>query len=152
MRTAKAKEAFLDRRFTGAALHFLANLFVDAGHADEHGGLDLAHGLGQHVEFRAVDDLRAAAVHHVVEGAGGDVRKRQKRNANIAGVEGVFVARVVLIGGDITVGEHHPLGFAGGAGRVDQGRQVFGFNRAGQRVECRIALAAALVGAGEQAR
>ncbi len=146
----EGKQAFLDWRFTGAALHFLADLFVDAGHADEHGGLDLAHRLGQHVEFGAVDDLRAAAIHHVVEGTGGDVRERQKRNAHIAGVEGVFVARVVLIGGDITVGEHHPLGFAGGAGRVDKGGQVFGFNRLRQRVEDRIALAAALVGPGEQ--
>ena len=56
----------------------------------------------------------------------------------------------VLVGGDVAVGEHHALGLAGGSRGVDERGQVAGLDRARQRVEDRIALAAPLVGSGQQ--
>ena len=114
------EQAFLDRRLRGFLLHSLANLLVDARHADDDRGPDLAHGLRQLVELRAVSHLRAVVVHDVIESARRDVRKRQKRDASVGGIEVEVERGDVLVGGDVAVGESDALGFAGGAGGVDQ--------------------------------
>ena len=44
------------------------------------------------------------------------------------------------------------LGLAGGAGGVDEGGQIPGLDGADQRVEDRVALGAAVIGAGHAAR
>ena len=56
----------------------------------------------------------------------------------------------VLIGGDVAMGERHAFGLAGGAGGVDERGQVAGFDGADKRIEDRIALGAAGIGAGQQ--
>ncbi len=107
------EHALFDGRLRGAAFDFLTDFFVDAGYADKDRGFDLAHGLGELVELGTIGYLRAAVVHDVVEGTRGDVREGQKGDAGIRGIEVEFIGGVVLIGGDVAVGQHDPFGLAG---------------------------------------
>ena len=143
------KHAFLDRRGGGFLLDGLANLLVDARNAHKDRGANFLHGLGQLVEVRAVGDLRAVAVHHVVERAGGDMRERKKGDAGVGFIEVKFARGEVLVGGDVAVREHDALGLAGGAGGVDQSGQIVGLDGADQGVEDRVAIRAGIVGAGK---
>ena len=84
MRDGRGEQALLDGRLRGAPFDFLADLLVDARHADKDRGADFAHGLRKLVELGAVGHLRAAGVHDVIEGAGGDVGERQEGDADVA--------------------------------------------------------------------
>src|ERR1035437_5239011 len=118
------KQALFDRRERGAAFDLLANLLVDAGHADKDGGPDFAHGERQFVELGAVGDLRSGVIHAAVEGASGDVGEGQERDAGVGGAEVEIGGVVALVCSDIAVGEGDALGLTGGAGSVDKGGKV----------------------------
>ena len=139
---AQASSALLDRRLRGLLLDRLANLLEDARHADDDRGPDFVHGLRQLVELRTVGHLRAVVVHHVVEGARGDVRERQKGDAGVGRIEAEIDGRKVLVGGDVAVGKSNAFGLAGGARGVDERGQIAGLNGANERIEDRIALSA----------
>ena len=89
-------------------------------------------------------------VHHVVQRAGRDVRKRQKGDAGVSGIEVEIHAANVLVGGDVAMSQCDSLGLAGGPRGVDQGGQVLGFHGAHQCVEHRVALTAAVIGSSHQ--
>ena len=80
---------FLTGESGGFLLDGLANFFVDARDSDEDGGADFLHRLRELVEVGAVGNLRAVAVHDVVERAGGDVREGKEGDAGVGFVEGV---------------------------------------------------------------
>ena len=146
----QGKQTTLDRGERRAALHLLADLFIDARDADEDGGPDLAHGLGQLVELRAIGHLSPVGVHHVIQRTGGDVRKRQKRDAGVGPIEAEVRGGNILIRSNVAVRQHYAFGLARGSGGVNQRGQVIGLNRANQRVKDRVALSAAGIGPGQQ--
>ena len=124
-------------------LDCLADFLEDARHAHDDRRADFAHGLGELVELRAVDDLRAGVVHDVVEGARGDVREGQEGDAGIGGVETEIQGSKILVGSNVAVGEGDAFGLACGAGCVDECGEVLGLDRLYKGVEYRVALCAA---------
>jgi hypothetical protein len=130
------------------ALHLLANLLEDPRHAHNHRGPDLAHGLRQLVELRAIGHLRPVGVHHVVQRARRNVRERQERDAGVRGE--VEIRGRQCSGSRQCCRGSAPRPWARRWSRgVNQRGQVLGLHGAHQRVEDRIALAAAVIGPGQ---
>ena len=144
------QHAAFDRRERRLPLHFLANFLEHAGHTHKHRGPNILHGLGQLVELRAIGHLRAAGVHHVIQGPGGDVRQRQEGDAGVGRGEAEIRSGDALVRGDVAVREHDALGLAGGSGGVNQRGQVLGLDGTHQRVKDGVPLAAQRVGPGNR--
>jgi hypothetical protein len=145
-----AEQLLLNWRLCRFLLDGLADLLINARNADDDRGPDFSHSLRQLVELAAIGHLRAVVVHDVIEGARGDVRKRQERDADVSRIEAEIDSREVLVGGDVAVGEGNAFRLACGSGGVDEGGQIAGLNGTNKRVEHRVALCAACVCIGEQ--
>ena len=122
-------------------LHLVVDLFVDAGHGDEKGGMKLAQDAGHVVDDGTVGDGDAAVEFGKIHMARRDVRERQEADRQVAlHTEFKGVERDGEIGGDVAVGEHGALGNAGGAAGVDDGGQIVRGDCVGQGVQLRHAL------------
>ena len=89
-------------------------------------------------------------VHHVIEGARGDVRERQKGNAGVGGIEAEICGGEVLIRSEVAMGKRDAFGFAGGSRSVDERGQIAGRNGAKERIEDGVTLDAEGVGIAKQ--
>ena len=74
------------------------------------------------------------------------MRERQKGDAGVGGIEVEIDWGVILVGGDVAVGEGDALGLAGGAGGVNERGQIAGLDGADEGIEDGIALGAAGIG------
>ena len=109
--------------------HLGVDLLEDPRHRHEHGRAHLQDVLGHGDQAFGVVDADPQLEHGVVPaGALEDVRQGQHAEAAVAahraqGQDG-HLHRGGEVAGEIAVGEHGALGFAGGARGVDQGEQV----------------------------
>src|SRR5271155_5017061 len=70
--------------------------------------------------------------------ASSDVRKRQERNTQQPGVHVEAEQGAIDVRSNVAVAQHYALGNSCGAGRIDDGREVAGLDRAGERFSLRI--------------
>ena len=111
-------------------------LLPDPRHREEQGGRDLADVLGHRVE--ALGEVhRRAGVERVEDGEGPlrDVAEGQEGELLVALVQPGDEVGVAELEQDVAVAQHRPLGGAGGAGGVDQDREVVGPRDLDQAIE-----------------
>ena len=123
--------------------HAVVDLFEESRNADRHGGPDLAHVGGHGVHRLRIRHRDAAGEIDIVRQALGDMAQRQERQGHI--VRFCVDLRVTNVGADVGMRQHHALGNARRARRVDDARQIAGLDRL-QR--CFEALPGRRVGAG----
>ena len=97
---------------------------VQARHRDHDRRPDLGELCRHPLDRLDVVDLRPPVEEDVVHRALVDVRERQERHADVPLGDRVARPHGVDLRDEVAVREHHPLGFAGGAGGVDQARQI----------------------------
>ena len=97
---------------------------VDPRHRDQDRRLDGAHILDELRDRARVGDGRADGDRQIIAGGPLErVRQRQERQEEIARRGGDALARRLHVGDDVAVRQHHALGAAGRARRVDDRRQ-----------------------------
>ena len=132
----RVKELLHEGRFLDeGVLNFVVDLFIDARYAHQDCRPD---------DFKVVGEKSDVAVkgHTVAEPHGGVVRRRafkgmrerQKGEPHVFGFWADVLQDARDVGKNRTVGEHDALGFSGGAGGVDECRQIL---RLGPRGEFR---------------
>ena len=113
------------RRLAHAQGDRRVELLPDPRHREEHGGRHLADVLGHRVDaLREVHGRAGEQRVEDAEGPLGDVGERQERELLVAGLGLGQEVGVGKLKEDVAVAQHGPLGRAGGAGRVDEDRQV----------------------------
>ena len=113
--------------------HLGVHALVNARHRDQHCG---PHGLQVFAQqgHRARIGHAAARRHGQVVAAGAfkGVRQRQEGQEHILWHGGDARQHRLDVRDHVGVGQHHPLGFSGGAAGVNDGRQIFRLGRRGQ--------------------
>src|SRR5271157_3602402 len=119
-------------------LHLVVNLLVHAGHGHDDRRLHLAHGSRQVVDAGTVGDGDIVVLQRVIQVPRGDVRKRQIRDAEVVLAYVEHIERNADIGGDVAMREHDALGCAGGAGGVDESREIVRLDGSREGVKFRV--------------
>ena len=129
------EEALLERgRRRQRLLDAAEDPLEDPRHRDQDGRADLDQVVGQVGDGAGVGD--AAARHQgqvVADAALQHVGERQEGEQAVVGVHPHRREAGPDVGQDVAVGQHHPLGPAGGAGGVDQGGEVVGAGGGGRQ-------------------
>src|SRR4029079_2627400 len=99
-------------------------LLVDPRHRDEDLRLHLLEVLGDGGDRFGIGDRAAVVEVDVVDGPLEGVGERQEGEGGVDVFHLDRRERVDDVGDDVVVGQHHPLGLAGGAAGVDEGGEV----------------------------
>ncbi len=97
------------------------NFLEEPGNSSGNRRADFEESLCDGIDGLDVGQSGASKDIDVIQGAAIDVSERKERKGDVRGrVEMKVIANVVDVGTEIRVREHHTLGLAGGAGRVDK--------------------------------